>query len=38
MNNSKKYIKLGNDITIDETMVLFRGRCSMIFYMSKKSV
>ena len=38
MDNSKKYIKLGRDITIDETMVFFRGRCSMIFYMPNKPI
>ena len=33
VENSKKYVKLGRSATIDESMVFFRGRCGLRFYM-----
>ena len=36
INNSQKYFILSRDITIDESMLFFRGRCKMRFYMPHK--
>ena len=36
IKNSKKYFKLGKNITIDETMIFFRGRSLMRFYLPAK--
>ena len=36
VENSKKYVKLGRSVTIDESMVFFRGRCELRFYMPLK--
>ena len=36
INNSQKYFILSRDLTIDESMLFFRGRCKMRFYMPHK--
>ena len=36
VENSKKYVILGKSVTIDESMVFFRGRCGLRFYMPLK--
>ena len=38
MDNNKKYIKLGREITTNETIHFFRVRCYMIFYMPNKPI